>query len=142
MVFCFIDCLHKKAKQNRHEKNQTLAMLPVNGFNHHFSSNSYLNGKSLSISPPIQTENYYDYRHINPTATLKPVVVLASSNSHSMSSIDSMTRANTAHNRTLATKTYTYTALSTSEDLMPGEFDDSFNAMLDRNGVEFMMTTV
>ena len=143
MVICFIDCLHKRAKQNRHEKTQALAMLPVNGFNHHpSSSNSYINGKPLSISTPIQAENYYDHRHFNPVATLKPVVVLASSNSHSMSSIDSMTRANTAHNRTLATKTYTYTALSTCEDLMPGEFDDTYNGMLDKNGVEFMMTTV
>ena len=83
MVICFIDCLHKRAKQNRHEKTQALAMLPVNGFNHHpSSSNSYINGKPLSISTPIQAENYYDHRHFNPVATLKPVVVLALSLIH------------------------------------------------------------
>lgn len=143
MVICFIDCLHKRAKQNRQEKSQTLSMLPINGLNHHHSSsNSYINGKPLAMSSPVQSENYYDYRNYNSVLPLKPVVVLTSSNSHSLSSIDSMTRVNTAHNRTLTTKTYTYTALSTSEDLMPGEFDEAFNPMLDRNGVEFMMTTV
>ena len=142
MVICFIDCLHKRAKQNRQEKSQTLSMIPINGHNHHSSFNSGINEKSLSISSPIQTDNYYDYTHFKSVPPSKPVVVLAPANSHSLSSIDSMTRANTAHNRTLTTKTYTYTALSTSEDLMPGEFDDPFHSMLDKNGIEFMMTTV
>ena len=53
---------------------------------------------------------------------------------HSSSSIDSTTRANTAHNRAIA-NTYTYTALSTSEDFLPVDFDDNINGTMEDNGM-------
>jgi hypothetical protein len=132
MVLCFIDCIQKKSKQNH-----PISMIKTNGINHH-NSIPLTNGK-YSL-----TKNFYD-DHSSPhhykSLKMKPVIVIASSNSHSSSSIDSTTRANTALNRAIA-NTYTYTALSTSDDLMPVDFDDDLNEALDDNGIELMMTTV
>jgi hypothetical protein len=145
MILCFIDCLNKRTKQTRHEqKPVNLALTPIDDID--LSSSTSLNtGKQISISSPIQTNNVYDtqnYTSLKPVSSFTPVMILGTSNSHSSSSIDSMTRANTAHNRTLTTNAYTYTALSTSDDLLPGEFDDPFNGIMETNGIEFMMTTV
>jgi flagellar biosynthesis component FlhA len=148
VILCFVDCQTRKSKQTRLEqkkkKKKNISMVSLNGLDHSCST-SLSNGKPLSISSPMSRETYYDnhqYKNLIPTIPVTPVVVLALSNSHSLSSIDSTTRANTAHNRTLTTNTCTYTALSTSEDFMPGEFDDQFQQMMDQNGVEYMMTTV
>ena len=150
IVLCFVDCQSKKNAQTRSEQKKkrktttNISMVSLNGLNHSCST-SLSNGKPLSISSPMNRENYYEnhqYKNLIPSIPVTPVVVLASSHSHSLSSIDSTTRANTAHNRTLTTNTYTYTALSTSDDFIPGEFDDQFQQMMDQNGIEYMMTTV
>jgi hypothetical protein len=142
MVLCFIDCIHKKTQQNSH-----LSMIKTNGINNH-NSNSLplINGKYNSKSLSIKPKNFYDenlstHHHYKSLKSIKPVIVIASSNSHSSSSIDSTTRANTVLNRAI-TNTYTYTALSTSDDLMPVDFDDTINDDLNDNGIELMMTTV
>jgi hypothetical protein len=119
MVLCFIDCLQKKSKQKAN-----VSIMKING-----NSLSLPNGK---LSPSIKPKDFYDDHY----KSLKPNIVITSSMSHSSSSIDSTTRANTAHNRAI-TDTYTYTALSTSDDLLPVDFDDNIN-----NGIELMMTTV
>jgi hypothetical protein len=138
MILCFVDCLRKKPKQN----STHISTVKTNGINHH----PLTNGKYISPSSSIQTKNHYEnHSPSNNSKTFKsltntkPVIVIATSNSHSSSSIDSTTRANTAHNRAI-TNTYTYTALSTSDDLMPVDFDD--DSAMDNNGVEYMMTTV
>ena len=132
MVLCFIDCIHKKTKQNH-----PITMIKSNGINNNHHQNSI----------PL-TKNFYGddsstnhYKSLKSTSKMKPVIVIASSNSHSTSSVDSTTRTNTALNRAI-TNTYTYTALSTSDDLMPVDFDDNINDEFDDNGVELMMTTV
>jgi hypothetical protein len=122
MILCFVDCLRKKPKQN----STHISMVKTNGINHHPLTNG-------NHSP---SNNSKSFKSLTNT---KPVIVIATSNSHSSSSIDSTTRANTAHNRAI-TNTYTYTALSTSDDLMPVDFDD--DSAMDNNGVEYMMTTV
>lgn len=139
MVLCFIDCLQKK---NKHKSNSSLGK--SNGITHH-TSIALTNGKNLHSSSSLSNtpKNFYDdlsssKHHYK---SLKPVLVIASSTSHSSSSIDSTTRANTAHNRAIA-NTYTYTALSTSEDFLPVDFDDNINGTMEDNGIELMMTTV
>ncbi len=148
MVLCFIDCLQKKTKQNRN-----LSMIKTNGFNNH-NSIPLTNGK-YSLTPlPIKSRSFYEntssthhYKTLKSIKNVKPVIVIAagaassSSNSHSSSSVDLTTRTNTAHNRAM-TNTYTYTALSTSDDLMPIDFDDNISSTIDDNGIELMMTTV
>ena len=115
MVLCFVDCLQKKTKQQHSNlSKQQSTLKPKNFYDDHSSICQY---KTLNILKP----------------TIVTATMSSSSNSRSTSSIDSTTRANTAHNRAI-TSTYTYTALSTSEDLTPVDFDD--------NGVELMMTTV
>ncbi len=125
MILCFIDCIKKKVKHN-----SNISMIKTNGIKNHNST--------------IKQKNFYDDNSLthHHYKSLKPIVVIASSNSHSSSSsIDSTTRANTAHNRAI-TNTYTYTALSTSDDLMPVDYDDNTNNIIDDNGIELMMTTV
>jgi len=129
MILCFIDCIQKKTKQNSH-----ISMIKTNG----------INNNQNSIILPIKENNFYNdisstnYKNFK---SIKPIIVIASSNSHSSSSIDSTTRVNTALNRAI-TNTYTYTALSTSDDLLPVDFDDNINNIIDDNGIELMMTTV
>ncbi|UJR27627.1 hypothetical protein I4U23_008908 [Adineta vaga] len=143
MVLCFIDCIQKKTKQNR-----ALSLIKTNRY-HSQSSTSSTNGKYSSTPLPCETKNIYEnnsttyhYRSLKAIPNIKPVIILASSTySHSSSSIDSTTRANTEHNRAL-TNTYTYTALSTSDDFMPIDFDDHFNSTYDNNDIELKMTTV
>lgn len=143
MVLCFIDCIQKKSKKNR-----AVSMLRSNGYSSHDSSSS-TNGK-YSLTPlPCEINSIYEnsstahrYKGFKGMANIKPVVILSSSvYSHSSSSIDSTTRANTEHNRAL-TNTYTYTALSTSDDFMPIDFDDHLSSTYDENGIELRMTTV
>jgi hypothetical protein len=133
MVLCFIDCLQKKTKQK-----PNISLMKTNGHvNHH--SPPLPNGK---LTPPIKPKNFYDdHSSTHHYKSLKPTIVIASSMSYSSSSIDSTTRANTAHNRAI-TNAYTYTALSTSDDLLPVDFDDNINSAMDDNGIELMMTTV
>jgi hypothetical protein len=133
MVLCFIDCLQKKPKQK-----PNISLMKTNGHvNHH--SPPLPNGK---LTPPIKPKNFYDdHSSTHHYKSLKPTIVIASSMSYSSSSIDSTTRANTAHNRAI-TNAYTYTALSTSDDLLPVDFDDNINSAMDDNGIELMMTTV
>jgi hypothetical protein len=123
MILCFIDCIQKKTKQNSH-----ISMIKTNGINNNNQNSTIL---------PIKQKNFYNDTSSTHYINLKPVIVIASSNS----SIDSTTRANTALNRAI-TNTYTYTALSTSDDLMPVDFDDNINNIIDDNGIELMMTTV
>ena len=143
MVLCFIDCVQKKTKQDR-----TVSVIKTNGFNSHCLT-AVSNGKYSSTPLPGEAKNIYEngstahrYKSLRAIANIKPVIVLASSvYSHSSSSIDSTTRANTEHNRAL-TNTYTYTALSTSDDFMPIDFDDNLSSTLDDRGIELRMTTV
>lgn len=143
MVLCFIDCVQKKTKQER-----TISVIKTNGFNAH-GLPGVPNGKYSSTPLPGDPTHIYEngstthrYKSLRAIANIKPVIVLASSAySQSSSSIDSMTRANTEHNRALA-NTYTYTALSTSDDFMPIDFDDNLNNALDERGIELKMTTV
>ena len=53
------------------------------------------------------------------------------------------TRINTTHNRTMD-MTCSYTAIGTSDELMPGEFDDDNDDDNEdmNSGIELMMTTV
>ncbi|CAF2736150.1 unnamed protein product [Rotaria sp. Silwood2] len=143
MVLCFIDCIHKNTKQ----KNHKLSMMKTNGVNKHNSIPLTKEKHSLTLLP-MTTKNVYKdnssknhYKSLISTTKLKPIIAISSSNSHSSSSIDSTTRANTAHNRAM-TNTYTYVALNTSEDLMPADFDDHINNNVDNKGIELMMTTV
>lgn len=139
MVLCFIDCLHKK---NKHPS--TASFGKTNSITNH-TSIALTNGKKLHSSSSLSNspKNFYDElsSSTQPYKCLKPVLVITSSTSHSSSSIDSTTRANTAHNRAIA-NTYTYTALSTSDDFLPVDFDDHINQAMDDNGIELMMTTV
>ncbi|CAF0970255.1 unnamed protein product, partial [Adineta ricciae] len=143
MVLCFIDCTQKKSKKNR-----AMSMLRSNGFSSHDSTSS-TNGK-YSLTPlPCEINNIYEngstahrYKGFKGMTNIKPVVILSSSTySRSSSSIDSTTRANTEHNRARI-NTYTYTALSTSDDFMPIDFDDRLGSTYDENGIELRMTTV
>ena len=145
MIMCFIDCVHKKTRHNRREKSKNPALMPIDSLPH-YSSPALTNGKPISICSSIQKDHFFEsnnssnhhYKSLKSTTT---VAALPSSTSHSLSSIDSMTRANTAHNRAIA-HTYTYTALSTSEDLTPVDFDDDSHPLPTKNGMEFRMTTV
>lgn len=136
MVLCFIDCLQKK---NKHQSHSSLGK--PNGITRH-ASITVANGKKIHSSSSLSNTptNFYDdlSSSKHQYKTLKPVLVIASSTSHSSSSIDSTTRANTAHNRAIA-NTYTYTALSTSEDFLPVDFDEN---IMNDHGIELMMTTV
>ncbi|CAF0939092.1 unnamed protein product [Rotaria sordida] len=143
MVLCFIDCIHKSNKQKSHK----LSMIKTNGINNH-NSIPLTKGKYYFILLSIKTKNFYKdnssidhYKNLISTTKTKPIIAVSSSNSHSSSSIDSTTRANTAHNRAIA-NTYTYVALSTSDDLMPTDFDDNINSNFDNKGIQLMMTTV
>jgi hypothetical protein len=136
IILCFIDRLHKKLKNNK-------LLNKTNGINNHNPYN-LANGKRIASSSPIKTR--YCYEDESPAHNyanlkyLKPVIVVASSSlQSSTTSVDSTTRVNTAHNRTMNT-TYSYTPIGTSDELMPMEFDDNNDDM--NSGIELMMTTV
>jgi hypothetical protein len=148
LVLCFIDCIKKKSKQNHH-----MSMIKTNEIDNH-SSICLTNGTHNSNSLNSNTHNFYpdnslmkQYKNLTPMSHMIPIIVApsssSSSSSRSSSSFDSTTRANTAHNRAIA-NTYTYTALSTSDDFMPIDFDNNndIGNDTDGNGVELMMTTV
>ncbi|CAF0828535.1 unnamed protein product [Rotaria sp. Silwood1] len=146
MVLCFIDCIQKNTKQ----KNNKLSIIKTNGINHHNTIPLTKCKHNLTVSPTKTTHFYKNnsstphYKSLISTPKTKPTIAISSSNSHSSSlssSVDSTTRANTAHNRAM-TNTYTYVALSTSDDLMPADFDNNTNNDGDNNGIELMMTTV
>jgi hypothetical protein len=129
IILCFVDRLHKTTKKKK-SSNKSNGML-----NHNLT-----NGKRIASSSPIKTRFCYDdespTHNYTSLKSLKPVIVVATSSSQSSSSVDSTTRYNTALNRALNT-THSYTAIGTSDELMPQDFDDDINS-----GIELMMTTV
>lgn len=143
MVLCFIDCIHKNTKGNK----PNIPILKTTSINDHSTISLTKPKHSLTLLP-MKTKNFYDdnsstnqYKSLIPPTRLKPIMPMLSSNSHSSSSIDSTTRANTAHNRAIS-NTYTYVALNTSDDFMPADIDDSLSNSTDGKKVELMMTTV
>jgi hypothetical protein len=132
IILCFIDRLHKKTKKKKN-------LNKTNGINN-YNPYNLANGKRIASSSPIKTR--YCYEDESPThnyKNLKSVIVVASSSSRSSStSVDSATRINTAHNRTINT-TYSYTPIGISDELMPVEYDDNDDI---NSGIELMMTTV
>lgn len=132
IILCFVDRLHKKlVKKN--------------------SSNSHPynlgNGKRIASSSPSKTRFGYDdespTHHYSNLKTSQPAV--STSQSSTSSSIDSTTRINTAQNRMIH-PTYSYTAIGTSEELMPMELEESGDDDDDdeevNSGIQLMMTTV
>ncbi|CAF1664852.1 unnamed protein product [Rotaria magnacalcarata] len=143
MVLCFIDCVHKAAKEKKHN----LAMTKANSISNN-SSTPLTNTKHNFNSLSTEKKTFYKdssstnhYKSLIPTTKTKPITKISSSTSYSSSSIDSTTRANTAHNRAI-TNTFTYVALNTSDDFMPVDFDDNINSNVDDKRFELMMTTV
>ncbi len=136
IILCFVDRLHKKMKKKK-------ILNKTNGINN-YNPYNLANGKRIASSSPIKTRYCYDdesptHNYTN-LKSLKSVIVVASSSSQSSStSVDSATRINTAHNRTMNT-TYSYTPIGVSEELMPVEFDDNNDDI--NSGIELMMTTV
>jgi hypothetical protein len=135
IILCFIDRLYKKMKKKK-------ILNKTNGINN-YNPYNLANGKRIASSSPIKTR--YCYEDESPThnytnlKSLKSVIVVASSSSRSSStSVDSATRINTAHNRTINT-TYSYTPIGINDELMPVEYDDNDDI---NNGIELMMTTV
>ena len=135
IILCFVDRLHKKlAKKNSSSK--------ANGHAYNLG-----NGKRIASSSPSKTRFGYDDE--SPThhySNLKSSQPVASSSSQSSStSVDSTTRINTAHNR-MINPTYSYTAIGTSEELMPMELEEEAAADGDdeevNSGMQLMMTTV
>jgi len=137
ITLCFVDRLHKKKMKKKKILNKT------NGINN-YNAYNLANGKRIASLSPIKTRYCYDdesptHNYTN-LKSLKSVIVVASSSSQSSStSVDSATRINTAHNRTMNT-TYSYTPIGVSEELMPVEFDDDNDDI--NSGIELMMTTV
>jgi fructose-bisphosphate aldolase class 1 len=125
-ILCFLDRLHKKFR-----KKKSL-----------IKTNNLVNGKRIASSSPTKSRFCYEgdspTHHYTNLKFLQPVIVVASSSSQSSStSVDSTTRMNTTHNRT-TNSTYSYTAMVTSDELMPDNDDnDDMNS-----GIELMMTTV
>ena len=68
------------------------------------------------------------------------MIVASSASQSSSSSVDSTTRINTAQNRSI-NPTYSYTAIGTSDELMPMELDEGDDEDVN-SGIELMMTTV
>jgi hypothetical protein len=136
IILCFVDRLHKKMKMKK-------SVNKTNGINNH-SPYNLTNGKRIAISSPIKTRYCYDddspTHNYTSLKAMQPVIVVASlSSQSSSSSADLTTRSNTAHNRAMNT-TYTYTAIGTSDDLTPVDFDDNTEDI--SSGIELMMTTV
>ncbi len=138
IILCFVDRLHKKFKKKK-------SLTKTNNYSHNLT-----NGKRIASSSPIKSRCCYEdespTHHYTNLKSLQPVIVVASSSSQSSStSVDSTTRINTAHNRTINT-TYSYTPIATSDELMPIEFDDDDGDDDDNedmnSGIELMMTTV
>jgi hypothetical protein len=137
-VLCFVDRLQKKISR------KTSSML-TNGLIH-ASPYHQANGKRIAKSLPRTKRHKHKHDDTDDSPThnytslkcLKPIIVVDSSSSPSVS-VDSMTRSNTTHNRTL-TNTYTYTAIATHDDLRPLDFDDYRMPL--QSDIELMMTTV
>ncbi|CAF1141511.1 unnamed protein product [Rotaria sordida] len=138
IILCFIDRLYKKTKNKK-------STIKSNGINNH-SPYILTNGKRYANSSPFNTK--FSYENESPThnytnlKSMKPIIIVASSNSQSSSSsssVDSTTRVNTTNNRIMNT-TYSYTAIGTSDELMPIEYDDNNDDI--HSGIELMMTTV
>ena len=125
-ILCFVDRLHKKFR-----KKKTL-----------IKTGNLVNGKRIASSSPIKSRFCYEddspTHHYTNLKSLQPVIVVATSSSST--SVDSTTRINTVHNRTI-NSTYSYTAIGTSDELMPIEFDNDDNDDMN-SGIELMMTTV
>lgn len=134
IVLCFVDRLHKKLAK------KTSSNKTINGHPYNLG-----NGKRIASSSPSKTRFGYD--DPSPThhySNLKSSQPVASSSS---SSVDSTTRINTAQNR-MINPTYSYTAIGTSEEIMPMELeedeagDDADDDEEVNSGVQLMMTTV
>lgn len=100
------------------------------------------------VTNPSPIKNRFSYSGQSPThhytslKPMKPIIVVASSSSQtssSSSSVGSTTCGNTGYSRAMNT-TYSYTAIGTSEELMPMEYDDMHEDL--NSGIELMMTTV
>ena len=143
MILCFVDCVNKRAKKSvRQDQRKTMTLLPIDVLNHSCSS-SLINGKPVLLSAENSSEHRLTPRQNYSSTSATPVLVLsASSNSHSLSSVDSTTRANTVLNRGLLTNTYTYTPLNTCDEFFNNDFDNRYQNEVETNGMEFMMTTV
>lgn len=134
IILCFVDRLHKKlSKKNSSSK--------CNGHAYNLG-----NGKRIASSSPSKTQFGYDddspTHHYTNLKTLQPVMIVASSASQSSSSSnDSTTRINTAQNR-LINPTYSYTAIGTSDELMPMDLDEGDDEDDVNSGIQLMMTTV
>ena len=136
-LFCLVDRLNRTIQRKK-------SSLKSNGLLHQ-SPYQLANGKRIAkSSPPGKLRHGYDGDNESPTHNytslkcLQPIVVVASSSSPS-SSLDSTTRSNTTQNRTM-NSTYTYTAIGTTEELTPLDFDDPQVNL--HSDVELMMTTV
>lgn len=135
-LFCLVDRLNRTIQRKK-------SSLKSNGL-HHQSAYQLANGKRIAKSSPGKVRHGYDGDKESPAHNytslkcLQPIIVVASSSSPS-SSLDSTTRSNTTQNRTM-NSTYTYTAIGTTEELTPLDFDDP-QANL-HSDVELMMTTV
>jgi hypothetical protein len=134
IILCFFDRLHKKTNNKKSSLiTSSISNCPYN----------LANGKRIASSSPLKTR--YCYEDESPThnytnfKSMKSITVIGSS-SQSSSSADSATRINTAHNRSM-NATYSYTAIGTSDELMPDDFDDE-NTDGINSGIELMMTTV
>ncbi|CAF1303773.1 unnamed protein product [Adineta steineri] len=136
LILYTIDRLHKKINKKKSLiKTNGLSTCPYN----------LANGKRIASSSPLKTR--FCYEDDSPThnytslKSMKPIIV-AGSSSQSSSSVDSTTRMNTAHNRSLNV-TFSYTAIGTSDELTPVDFDDDdINNDGVHSGIELMMTTV
>jgi uncharacterized protein with PQ loop repeat len=129
IILCFVDRLHKKF-----QKKKSL-----------IKTNNLANGKRIASSSPIKSRFCYEddspTHHYTNLKSLQPIVIVASSSSQSSStSVDSTTRTNIINNRTI-NSTYSYTAIGTSDELMPVDFDNDDNDDMN-SGIELMMTTV
>ena len=129
IVLCFVDRLHKRFQTKK-----------SNEF-YRPNHSHVVNGKRIANSSPIKSRFSSDddspTHHYTNLKTLKPVIIIASSSSST--SIDSVTRLNTEHNRIL-NSSYSYTPIATSDELMPMEYDDATEENM--SGIELMMTTV
>lgn len=107
-------------------------------------TNGLANGKRIASSSPLKTRLCYE--DDSPThryatgKSMKPIGVVAGSSSQSSSSVESSARMTNTHERSF-NPTYSYTAIGTSDDLTPMDFDDEYNDGM-HSGIELMMTTV
>ena len=135
-LFCLVDRLNRTMQRKK-------SSLKINGLLHQ-SPYHLANGKRIAKSSPGKPRHGYDDDNESPAhnyttlKSLKPIAVVACSSSPS-SSLDSTTRSNATQSRTM-NSTYTYTAIGTTDELAPLDFDDQQVNL--RSDVELMMTTV